>query len=498
MTVDLRCWQAEALPLCLGAIARNERRVVQACTGSGKSVLQAEVLRHVLAEDPAAWAVVTVPTSALVEQLAATFARVLGDGSVGRFYTHAKEPGRRVVVCCVASLPRFVSEATEAQRGRPRVWLADEAHKAIASDPIRLAVDALNPLARLGFTATPWRTDGAMPGWTSPLLFRYRLADALADGVVVPADVLTWHREDEGVDAATLELLELHSPEGPGIVSADRIDDAVDFAMTLSAAGWPAAAVSGLTSKRDLAEYLARLQDGRLRCLVHVDLLTEGVDLPWLRWLVLRRARSARGLVQEAGRVLRVSDGKERATIFDPLALCPLQAFSTPERLGELEDLAAGEEEAARAKTPAELELLRLEAIATAAVEVDAFASALVSDALALGLNVEAQRVTGEARRLPATDRQRADLRRLGERAQGPISRLPERTRNAVRELAKSPEHLPRGAAADLIGVLRAVGQRVAETLPPRPSGFDFGRAWRWSPDCPSPTLDKKHVTALI
>jgi type I site-specific restriction endonuclease len=496
--VSLRRWQAEALPLCLAAIARNERRVVQACTGSGKSVLQAEVLRHILSEDPAAWAVVTVPTSALVEQLAATFAGVLGEGNVGRYYMHAKQPDRRVVVCCVASLPRFVSEALDAGRGRPRVWLADEAHKAIASEPVRLAVDALNPLARLGFTATPWRSDGPMPGWTAPLLFRYRLADALADGVVVPADVVTWHREDDGVDSAVLELLELHKPEGPGIVSADRIEDAVEFAQRLTLAGWPAAAVSGLTSKRDLAVYLGWLRDGRLRCLVHVDLLTEGVDLPWLRWLVLRRARSARGLVQEAGRVLRVADGKTRATIFDPLALCPLQAFSTPERLGQLEDLAAEEEEAARGKTDAELEVMRLEAIATAAVEVDAFAAMLVSDALALGLNVEAQRVTGEARRLPATDRQRADLRRLGERAQGPISRLPERTRNAVRELAKSPEHLPRGAAADLIGVLRAVGQRVAETLPPRPSGFDFGRAWRWSPDCPSPTLDKKHVNALI
>jgi len=496
--VSLRRWQAEALPLCLAAIARNERRVVQACTGSGKSVLQAEVLRHILSEDPAAWAVVTVPTAALVVQLGATLAARLGEDAVGLFYAANKQPGRRVVVCCVASLPRFVSEALDAGRGRPRVWLADEAHKAIASEPVRLAVDALNPLARLGFTATPWRSDGPMPGWTAPLLFRYRLADALADGVVVPADVVTWHREDDGVDSAVLELLELHKPEGPGIVSADRIEDAVEFAQRLTLAGWPAAAVSGLTSKRDLAVYLGWLRDGRLRCLVHVDLLTEGVDLPWLRWLVLRRARSARGLVQEAGRVLRVADGKTRATIFDPLALCPLQAFSTPERLGKLEDLAAEEEEAARGKTDAELEVMRLEAIATAAVEVDGFAAMLVSDALALGLNVEAQRVVGEARRLPATDRQRAELRRLGERAQGPISRLPERTRNAVRELAKSPEHLPRGAAADLIGVLRAVGQRVAETLPPRPSGFDFGRAWRWSPDCPSPTLDMKHVNALI
>lgn len=491
----LRRWQAEALPLCVEAIRAGERRVVQACTGSGKSILQAEVLRAVLARD-GAWAVVTVPTAALVVQLGATLAARLGEDAVGLFYAANKQPGRRVVVCCVASFPRFVSEAMEAGRGSPDVWIADECHRGLASDVVRAAADLLAPRARLGFTATPWRTDGAIPGWDPPLLVRYGLADALGDGVVVPADVVTWHREDEGVDGALIEMLDRVRPDGPGIVSADRIDDAMDYAARLTSAGWPAAAVSGMTSKRDLADYLAWLQTGRLRALVHVNLLTEGVDLPWLRWIALRRSRSALGLVQEAGRVLRVAPGKARATIFDPLGLCPLQAFATPERLAELEGQAA--DEAARAVASEEaVEALRLEAVATAAVEVDGFAAQLVADAFALGLDVQAQRVVGDARKLPATTKQRAELARIGEKLQGPISRLPEATRKAVRELSRAPEYLPRGAAADLIGVLWAVGRRAAQDLPARPQGWDYAKAWRWPADGPAPTLDRKHVVAL-
>jgi len=491
----LRRWQAEALPLCVDSVRAGGRRVVQACTGSGKSILQAEVLRAVLERD-GVWAVVTVPTAALVVQLGATLAARLGDDAVGLFYAANKQPGRRVVVCCVASFPRFVSEAMEAGRGAPDVWIADECHRGLASDVVRAAADLLAPRARLGFTATPWRTDGAIPGWDPPLLYRYGLADALGDGVVVPADVVTWHREDEGVDAALLEMLRRERPEGPGIVSAERIEDALDYAARMTAEGWPAAAVSGLTSKRDLADYLSWLKSGRLRALVHVNLLTEGVDLPWLRWIALRRPRSALGLVQEAGRVLRTYPGKARATIFDPLSLCPLQAFSTPERLAELEGQAADEAVRAMASEEA-VEALRLEGIATAAGKADAFAAQLVADAFALGLDVQAQRVVGEARQLPATTKQRAELERLGARLQGPISRLPEATRKAVRELAKAPEHLPRGAAADLIGVLWAVGRRVRQDLPAFPESWHYARAWRWPADGSAPVMEAKAVRAL-
>lgn len=61
------------------------------------------------------------------------------------------------------------------------------------------------------------------------------------------------------------------------------------------------------------------MRKGYLDCLVHVDMLAEGVNLPWLRWLCCRRAVGSKvRFAQEVGRVLRSHPGKEYATIFDP------------------------------------------------------------------------------------------------------------------------------------------------------------------------------------
>ena len=69
--INLRRWQAEALPLALEVVQRQagDRRVIQACTGAGKSRLIAEIVRQTRGD-----VVITCPTEALVTQIAATLA----------------------------------------------------------------------------------------------------------------------------------------------------------------------------------------------------------------------------------------------------------------------------------------------------------------------------------------------------------------------------------------------------------------------------------------
>jgi hypothetical protein len=48
-------------------------------------------------------------------------------------------------------------------------------------------------------------------------------------------------------------------------------------------------------------------------------MLVEGVDFPWLRWICLRRQVKSRvRFIQELGRVLRASPGKDKARVLDP------------------------------------------------------------------------------------------------------------------------------------------------------------------------------------
>jgi superfamily II DNA or RNA helicase len=486
----LRRWQAEALPLAMEIVQRQagDRRVIQACTGAGKSRLIAEIVKQTRGD-----VVITCPTEALVTQLAATL-RASG-ADVGEFFGRRHVLGKRVTVACVPSFPRYVAERRESGRNPPALWIADEVHRGLSGPFVAAAAEALGAGARLGFTATPWRTGAPIDGWDSPLLYRYGLPQALADGVIVPARVIPWRADETGVDGAIVAMLDAERPEGPGIVSAETIADAHAYAEYLTACGWAARAVSGAMPRAEVAEALALAEAGELRAIVHVQLLTEGVDLPWLRWAALRRPRSALGLVQEVGRVLRTAPGKAGAIVFDPLGLAPLQAFSTPEALGALE--AEAETEAERTVGPEAAAMLRLEALAVAAQAADDWAAELVQAALAIGLDVRPYRYVGADRQLPATTAQRARLAKLGERSRGPISRLPEGARKAARALALAPDALPRGAASDLIAVLSAISSAVAESVPSRPSPRDWAAAWRWGNLGPAPSLEQKHVKAL-
>jgi hypothetical protein len=64
---------------------------------------------------------------------------------------------------------------------------------------------------------------------------------------------------------------------------------------------------------------MAALRSGDLDAVVHCHMLSEGVDMPFLRRLVLRHARGSRvEFAQEIGRVLRACEGKAHADVFDP------------------------------------------------------------------------------------------------------------------------------------------------------------------------------------
>lgn len=294
-----RRWQREALPVAMAAIRRRDAAVIQACTGAGKSWFIAAVCASVLETLADGWhVVVTVPTESLVEQTAATLAEILGDDDVGRWYGRAKRL-RRVVVCCYPSLSTLADQA-------PRVacWIADECHRTVGD--VVATVERLAPVTRVGLTATPFRRDSGLHGW-STLAYAYGIDDATADGVLVPFSLVCWTGSaDATADEATAAMIAENAPAGPGIVSAASIDDAESFADYLVAAGIPAAAIHSRLPRAEQTNRIEALRVGDVRCLVHVALLTEGVDLPWLRWLAMRRVRrSPVAITQEVGRVLR-------------------------------------------------------------------------------------------------------------------------------------------------------------------------------------------------
>ena len=336
--------------------------VFAAATGSGKSILLAEVVADQLQllTGPADVVLVTTPSITLVEQLSATLTDRLGE-AVGVFYTSGKDVSQRVVVTCHPSFGACLTALAKAGR-RVVVWCADECHK--TDNPQILQPAASIPdVRRIGWSATPYKSNpDPSKGLTLWLheLDRYSIDDALADGVLVPwvasglgpfdarrVNELAAYFDQlkpgdpkrDKVIAAQQEIIDrasvlwVQQQSGPGVVSARHVVDAEAFAKRLEDAGVRALTLHSNQSASIRAARLEALQQGVIDCLVHVQILVEGVDLPWLRWGCLRRPRGRVGFVQEVGRFLRSSPGKSHADLFDPCGLFVLHGISHPSQL---------------------------------------------------------------------------------------------------------------------------------------------------------------------
>jgi len=479
-----RRWQAAALPEIVTALRGGARAVVSAIMGAGKSVLIAEVVATALrGVRPDQAVIVSCPTVALVAQLTDTMRARLGTDAVGQYYGRRKDHHRPVVIVCNPSVLALAAELAGSGR-RVGLWVADEVHRSEAAQ-VRDAYDVLAPAAALGVTATPYRSSRAetLSIWDR-VVVRYTMSDALRDGVLVPWDTVCWDgRSHSGdVDQIVIDLIESHG-DGPGIVSAMTIADATAYAATLTGAGISSEAIHSRLSPGARAALLTRLEAGDLRCLVHVSLLAEGVDLPWLRWICLRRPVAARvRFIQELGRVLRCHPGKARAVVMDPHDLLGIHGISHPEAIGAAMEVEAGEIEAgAPPPPPLERSMPRAQAVDIITGWCRRVLLALQASGVA-GSDV----VTSTSwRHRPATD---AQYRAVVRCVQYSARYLPDALREDVRAVVVPAvrSRLRRGAVSDLLSVM--IGVRQSAQAP----------GWRWPTGLDVPRLDTGAQRCLV
>jgi hypothetical protein len=316
--------------------------LVHAVTGGGKSAVMAQTLASCRLNFASEVIVVTTSTISLVEQLQATIGERLeppgfalkGRPKVGTFYTHGKDTHTPVIITCMPSLPDL-AEVLKQKNRKVGLWLCDEAHR-FATETIVEAVKMLDPTWRLAFTATPFRSSGKERlTLFEHLIDTYGPTEALADGVVVPYRTVSWDGGDASLDDACISMTRLAI--GPGLYNATCIDDAELFCIKLEKEGMKAKSIHSKLSRAECRARVEELRTGKLFALVHVAMLQEGVDWPWLRWLCMRRCIGSRlRYVQEIGRVLRAvfepgtnipaknPDGslvKPEAVLYDPHGL---------------------------------------------------------------------------------------------------------------------------------------------------------------------------------
>lgn len=470
-----RRWQLEAFPLAMKSARSRQWGIVQACTGAGKSRLIAAVVWSICQTLQPGWrVVVTVPSVNLVEQTAATLEDVM-PGTVGVWYTDAKRDGQ-AIVCCLDSLGSL-NDHIEAQGLRVAHWLSDEAHRG-STDDIVAEIKRMAPVTRLGVTATPWRSNSeeAVVGFDR-LVYQYTIEDATRDGVLVPLVVAPppSDPDEEDPTEATIQLINDHAPPGPGIVSARTISDATSCAERLTEAGIPAEPIHSKLTKTERGDAIERLRTGEIRCLVHVALLVEGIDLPWLRWLVMRRNRQASiGIVQELGRILRTMRKPDRwgekthAVVMLPYPTPLLDAISSDpalsadpveaaKHLRDAMDAEADDEPA----VPMDCVLPPVEAVGDVGAYFDGILAAMREAGVTMAKTVDPggwRYTMPSMRQIEGLRRREDDKRKSG------LRYLPGEHRKAIRMCLNRPEVMNRGIVSDcmlIMDSLRSHGGKV-------------------------------------
>ena len=224
------------------------------------------------------------------------------------------------------------------------VVIVDEAHHALAYG-FRTCLEHLKPKFLIGMTATPWRGDGqSLTTIFGNPVAKVSLVDGMAMGYLskvdyrILCDNVDWdnmqgmseqhlsirdlnkrlflpQRDEAVISELKMAIQEVGRPRiaifSPSIEHSNR------FAQMLSASGISCAALSKV-DKSERRRRLLAFASGAYQAICAVDVMNEGIDIPDVNILVfLRATHSRRIFVQQLGRGLRLSEGKDKVIVLD-------------------------------------------------------------------------------------------------------------------------------------------------------------------------------------
>ncbi len=322
------------------------RNLVVAATGVGKTVISAFDYRRFQQSNGRARLLFVAHREEILKQSRDTFRVILKDLNFGELQV-GKEQAQSIEHLFI-SIQSFNSMRL-ADITTPDYYnyiVVDEFHHAAAPTYQRLLAH-FNPKILLGLTATPERMDGkdVLGYFDDTIAAEIRLTDAVDRKLLCPFQYfgvtdnvdlsqLTWSRR--GYDIHELEGVYTHNKirttqilnslrkyvtsldDVKGLGFCVSVNHALYMAKVFDEAGIPSIALHGDSSDADRAAAKIRLTSGQIRMIFVVDLYNEGVDIPAVNTILfLRPTESLTVFLQQLGRGLRLSEGKECLTVLD-------------------------------------------------------------------------------------------------------------------------------------------------------------------------------------
>lgn len=323
----LREYQARAVATVVDAWASGQRAVcLVSPTGSGKTRMGVE-----LASGRVLWiAHRRELLSQARDALLANGAQSVGIVAPGHVY----DASCRVQVASVQTL------LARGERPAASLVVYDEAHHYIADDWKRVS-EAYPSAAVLGLTATPQRADGKPLGdMFDRLVVAAQYSELVRLGHIVrckafqPPEV----QQANALAKDPVAAYKLHAPGTLAFCFVQNVKVAHECAARFCEHEVGAAVIEAETPPQERRDILRDFAAGRIRVLVNVYTMTEGVDVPQAQTVILARGVGKQGpYLQMAGRVLRPHPSKDHAILIDLSGASIVHGLPTDDRLYSLD-----------------------------------------------------------------------------------------------------------------------------------------------------------------
>lgn len=356
--VGLRPYQAEMKHNVYALWDRIDNVMLQMPTGTGKTIVFTSVVKDILR-----WCRKNSPESKILivahrRELIRQASRKLGRIPHGLIVSG--EPQEMWKPIHVASIQTFMSRRHYEQMRRERFdfIIIDEAHHAMAPGYQKLWEMFPNS-KKLGVTATPWRMSHS--GFTSlfgDIVLARSIEWFVNNGYLANYDYISIRRNSEtqhivnsidrmGVDGDYLESelsaafdkdkirAQLYksyrqfAKGKKGIIYAIDRKHAFNICELYAANGVSICMIDGTTPTNEREQLIASFVAGSIEVIVNVNIFSEGFDCPDIEFIQLARPTKSLSLyLQQVGRGLRISEGKDATVILDNVGL--YNRFGTP------------------------------------------------------------------------------------------------------------------------------------------------------------------------
>jgi superfamily II DNA or RNA helicase/HKD family nuclease len=322
------------------------RNLVVAATGTGKTIVSAFDFQRFRLANPGCKLLFVAHRKEILAQARTTFRHILKDGNFGELMVDGMEPTNfEALFASIQTLSRRLKDMALSPNFFDFI-IIDEVHH-LTANSYRPLLESFRPKIFLGLTATPERMDGGdiLEDFDDHIGAEIRLPEALNRKLLTPfqyfgitdsvdLDQVQWTngRYDAGEltrlytkpDQRVTEIIHncnlyLTDPyKVRALCFCVTKEHARFMAEKFTLAGFQANYLTSETDPDLRKQLREQLQKGKLNYLFVIDIFNEGVDIPEIDTvLFLRPTESLTVFLQQLGRGLRLSPGKEVLTILD-------------------------------------------------------------------------------------------------------------------------------------------------------------------------------------